>query len=542
MIKVMIVDDEYYFKQAIRVIISWEELGFEIIGEAKNGEEALKKIDDLEPDIVLVDINMPVMDGLEFIRTVKEKKSNVKFIILTGHSEFNYARQALQLCVENYLLKPIDEDELKKALFETRDIIERESNIKLEMDSLKKQVKDSIPLQRDMLLNELIRGNYMSPEEIKERANYLGINLSFEFYRVLAIGIDLVSNHIQNEDTKQLCKFAVSNVVGEFLSKAFTISVFFDNNDNVCVLLCSNDDKYDDFSIKAICERIKDIIFRHFTHEITIGIGNSCREIKQIPTSYREALYALKNKLAIGKNSVILHSEVDETGLITNYYTVEHRNQLLMDMRLGSRDMADAKISEIFYELRIGKAQHNLILLTCIELVSTCIEFLAETKQSYINLFKKSFNPLEDIQSKNSINELEIWIKDLFMQTINFIHRNKNTRYAKIMEDVKNYVRKNYCKEDLRIDEIAASVYVNYTHLCYVFKKETGMTINDYLTEVRIKKAKELIDNGNYILSDVAEKVGYADTNYFGKCFKKRYGLPPTKYIENLTGIKQDDL
>jgi Response regulator containing CheY-like receiver domain and AraC-type DNA-binding domain len=532
--KVMIVDDEYYFKQAMRVIIPWEDLGFEIVGEAKNGEDALKKLGELKPEIVLVDINMPVMDGLEFIRNVKEKDNDIKFIILTGYNEFNYARQALQLCVDNYLLKPIEEEELKKALFDARDAIIRESNIKLELDSLKNQVRESIPLQREMLLNKLIRDSYINCDELMKKAEYLGLTLDYKFFRALVIRVDQDSAGMQSEDDRQMSRFAVSNVAGEVLPKTFSINTFSDSNDNICVIMCWNNEECDEFGIKNVCERIREIVFRHLNRNITIGIGNTCNEIKMVSTSYREALYALKNRITSADNNVILYSEVNETGLLTHCYTMDHRNKLLMEMRVGNIDGVMEIIGGIMKELGSGKAQHNLVFMTCMDLISTCVEFMAETRNNFYDLFRNKFNPFETIQSKNSLDELETWIKDIFMQTVNLMHGNKSKRYTKIVEDVKKYILDNYTREELRLDEIASSVYVNYTHLCFVFKKETNITINDFLTEVRIKKAKELIDNGNHVLFDVAEKVGYADSNYFSKCFKKRYGIPPTKYIENI--------
>ena len=141
----MIVDDEYYFREALKVSLDWEKIGFTICGEAKNGNDALNKVAELNPDIVLVDINMPVMDGLEFAHEVRNKGFSCKIVILTGHSEFQYAKQALQLGVHNYLLKPVNEKDLMEALFDIKKIIERERNIKIEFNKLKEQVKKSIP-------------------------------------------------------------------------------------------------------------------------------------------------------------------------------------------------------------------------------------------------------------------------------------------------------------------------------------------------------------------------------------------------------------
>ncbi|HEX3029617.1 MAG TPA: response regulator [Clostridia bacterium] len=159
MLNVMIVDDEFYFREALKISIPWGELGFRICGEAKNGRDALEKVGILSPEIIIVDINMPIMDGLEFVQNIKEAGIKSKIIILTGYSEFNYAKQTIQLGVNSYILKPVNEEELINSLLEIKKVIENEANIKIEIDSYKKQVRESLPLLKDKFLNELIQGN-----------------------------------------------------------------------------------------------------------------------------------------------------------------------------------------------------------------------------------------------------------------------------------------------------------------------------------------------------------------------------------------------
>lgn len=216
MLKIMIVDDEFYFREALKVSLPWNELGFMICGEAKNGKEALEKLEDLKPDIILVDINMPIMDGLEFVQEIRETGSGCKIIILTGHSEFLYAKQAVQLGVYNYILKPVNEKELTETLFKIKKAIHREKSIRIEIDRLKQQVKESIPLLKDKFLNELIQGSLIpNKKDLEKRMEYLGINLCSEYYRVATIEINHENYKQWNDEDKQLWKFAVSNIACE---------------------------------------------------------------------------------------------------------------------------------------------------------------------------------------------------------------------------------------------------------------------------------------------------------------------------------------
>ncbi|MFS0723149.1 response regulator [Paenibacillus sp. 1P07SE] len=198
MYKVLIVDDEYYFRQALKISLPWEEWDLQLIGEAKNGEDALEQMRVLHPDIIMVDINMPIMDGLTFIAKARSAGFNAKFIVLTGHSEFAYAKNAIQLGVSNYVLKPIDTDEIQRSLSEMKHVITHERHAKIELDDLKRQAVEKASLQRTQALNDWVLGN-LEAEHKDERLLRLGIDTSSTSYRTAVIEIseddkDLKSN------------------------------------------------------------------------------------------------------------------------------------------------------------------------------------------------------------------------------------------------------------------------------------------------------------------------------------------------------------
>lgn len=538
MLKIMIVDDELYFREALKLSLPWNDLGFEICGEAKNGVDALDRLESLKPDIVLADINMPVMDGLEFAQSVKERGINTKIVILTGYSEFSYAKQAVQLGVQNYLLKPIDEEELSNTLIQIKSVIDRESKIKIEFDRLKLQAKESMPILKDKLLNELIQGNsILKADEVKRRMEYLKMNIISEYYQVATIEPDYEKTPEWNEDDKQLWKFAVLNITTEILDDFFPHELCCDNQDRICVIVGYGSNEKDAVELlTARLEQIIDVVWMHLKIPITIGVGSITTDIGNISISYKESLIALKNRLTIGSNKVILYSSISDSGLRGNLFTAEHRNQLLMNLRMMNKEAVDTFIGQVFDTIRFKGINPEHIFVICIEMVSVCLEFIAEMGQSFESVFSDSrLNIIDEIQCKKSLDEMESWVKGLFKHVISHVGKNRSSKASKIIEEVKSYIEKNYHRDSLGIDEMAMNLFVNYGHLCFVFKRETGITINEYLTEFRIKKAKQLIDEGNRLLLDVANRVGYADPNYFGKCFKKYYGLPPSKYIDSIS-------
>lgn len=552
----MIVDDEFYFREALKISIPWAEYGFEVCGEAKNGQEALEKLELLKPDIALVDINMPIMDGLELIKTMKEKDLGAKAIMLTGYGEFSYAKQAMQFGVKDYILKPINEEELIDSLLRLRKMIESEKNIVLEFEKLKAQVRESLPILKDKLLNNLIQGNEAlgtDTEQLKMRLEYLGIapELASDCCQICVIELDEGDDPRYSQEDVQLFMVSVSNIVQEILKPVFVHEVFNDNAQRICVVLSfgpknsislsdaiengsSIQDSDLDSRLESCFEQILALVKHYVGSTITVGLGNPKTSLQDLPISYKEALVALKNKVILGNGRLIHYSSISEIKLAAKVYTAEHRAQLLMDMRMANTTRGTKLISEIFQEARTRNINRQLLEVLCIEIISTCIEFCAETGHSFAEIFgRNELNILEKLGAMHTLEKIENWTKELIISEITYVEKNKLSRTSKLVDNIKHYIHQNYQEDSLSIDELATHMHINYGYLCYLFKKDMNQTINEYITEFRLKKAKELFDEGNALVSDVANKVGYADANYFGKCFKKCYGVSPSRYIEH---------
>lgn len=540
MLKILIVDDEFYFREALKISLPWKELGFELCGEAKNGKDALDKVEILKPEIIIVDINMPIMDGLAFVKSIMEADKNIKIIIISGYNEFNYAKQAIQLGVYNYILKPVNEEELKNSLLEIKTIIEKESKIKIEVERLKQQEIESLPLLKDKFLIDLLQGNLMKKEkETLKRLEYLNVNITSHYYMVVTVELDYEEKSDWNDEDKHLWKFAISNILDEILAKHFDFDMCCDINDRICVILEKNENKKPpdfDLLLENSLELIRTTVYKHMGFTITIGVGSEKNELFNISESYKESIVALKNKLTLGKNKVIFYSSVAEICKKENLFYVENRSQLLMNMRIVDDKEVQKLITQIFEKIRRHNIHYELLFVVCIEMISVCLEFIVEVGLSINDILPNNKrNLIEEIQSKRSIDEMENWITEIYEYTLDTVKKNKSLKASKLIDEVKKYIKENYQNSDLSINEIAMNLYVNYAHLCCVFKRDSGTTINEYLTEFRIQKAKELFDAGNYLIHNVAGRVGYCDANYFAKCFKKYYGLTPSKYVKNIS-------
>ncbi|MDU0202096.1 response regulator [Paenibacillus sp. MAH-36] len=535
MYKVLIVDDEYYFRQALKISLPWSELGFQIAGEAKNGAEALELMTEVEPDVVLVDMNMPIMDGLEFIHKAKEHDQKTKFLVLSGHSEFVYARQAVQLGVFNYVLKPINEEELQSSLLDIKELIRTERLGKLELDDLRKQASEGLSVMKEQVLNGWLQGNGISRSSSEwDPLNDLGIKLEGLHYRVIVVDLDSSDERNLEEDMR-IRKAKLQEIAQNEMQSSFQCVGCHDHDARLVLIIGSPDGIF--IKLETICEQIRLSVEKDLGCTVTIGLGNGCETFESISVSYKEALIALKQRFVWGGNKVFAHALIAETGIKVGLFSVEKRSALLMFMRIGNMSETEEWLSRFFHDIRVQKASMEMLLLAGIEIVSTCLEFLAEASQSSEDVFRNMTHPdlIQHVQRMKTFNELEDWIRAFILKAMDHVHSRKTNRAVKVIEEVKSYISKHYGNEELRIEDIAKNVHMNYNHLCFVFKKETTFTINDYLTEIRIIKAKELFDQGEKVIQNVANRVGYADANYFSKCFKKQMGITPSKYVNQIS-------
>ncbi len=534
MLKVLIVDDEYYFRQALKVSLPWETLGFRLAGEAKNGKDALALLAEIEPDVVLVDINMPLMDGMELIRNARLGESAAKFIVLTGHSEFAYAKQAVQLGVFNYVLKPIDENELRSSLLGLKALIQKERTASLELESLKRQAEESMPVLKERLLNEWLQGSWdRAPASVADRLRDAGIELSAPVYRVVVIAFD-ETGPTDAEEGSPNRRHAIRDIAEGTMPSRDSLAGCFDAQDRFVLIVGNSEDS--NVSVEPILAGLLRTVRTTLGTTVTIGVGNSYPGLANLSVSYKEAVFALRHRFVRGGDQVIPYSAVAESGLKGSLFSVEKRSRLLMCLRIGNLSETEVWLADFFQNARHGSATMEMLLVAGLEIVSTCLEFLGETSLGLEQVFPHTPRPdlMQRIQEMSSFAELENWIRSLIFKVMEQVHGNKKSRALKVVEEVKLYIQTHYGNEELRIEDIAKCVHMNYNHLCYVFKKMTSTTINDYLTEVRISKAKELFDRGEKVVQSIASRVGYADANYFGKCFKRYIGITPGKYVKNV--------
>lgn len=522
----MIVDDESYFREYLKKTIPWHKYGFEICGEACDGEEGLEKILKCKPDIILADINMPVINGLTFSKKVKEKYPYIHIILITGYNEFEYARQALKIGVANYISKPFEKQELIESILSVKDDMVDKKKKDTYINKLQKQYNDSLPILKNNILYNAVKGAYNNKyNQLIIELNSLGVLLPEVPILISVIEADIPNEYgiKKREDLKNEIKLAINNI---FHDKCLA---FDGKKDRIIVITgISGESKYGLFIYH--CNEIIRNINKELDTNITIGTGILCEDISAIPSSYEKACIALRNKFLIGDNKIIEYKSLKIEGTGTEVFPFKLKNDLLMYLRLLDNEKVDRTLCRIYNFLESKPLSIDYIYILYTEIISLCFSYISEYGYNMEEIFGDKFHPLEEIINKGTMKETHDYVASIYRTLISSLNNNKKNRSVKVVNKAKEYIDNNFYRSDLHIEEIAANTFFHPSYLRFIFKKEVGVTIGQYLTQVRMIKAKELVKDVGLKYTDIANMVGYSDAAYFSKCFKKYYNISPSEY------------
>ncbi|WP_164775421.1 response regulator [Paenibacillus glycanilyticus] len=548
MLQVLIADDEWIFREYLKTVFDWELYGFRISGEAKNGVEALELVKATPPDIALVDITMPFMDGLELAERLRIDHPHVSIVLITGHNEFDYARRAVKIGVEDYILKPFSKDELMLTLLKLQ---EKHSKQREEQLTLQQHMT----LMRESLLLRLITGELAEREDsLKKLLASYQLRLEAPAYAVACIEIDDMDRKWSEVSERLLWKYAVTNILVEAMEESGGNPVIFNGPEGRIVCLYGQSEEHGirldanaqdqrasgetAISLRRLepFEKLCLLIKRYLHFTITIGIGNLYDHVDGIRNSYDEALIALQNKFILGNDRVIEYGQHVSGGSNTRY-PPEIGEELQRLLRAQEDEQMNEKLGELFQYIRDEKLTIDYTYVICMNLVSICLGYVTEAGHPIEDCFGEHFFPYSEIRQLASIDEAERWMMSLYKKSVEYTRRYKKTRSSIIAQSAKAFIEGKYGDPELGVDMVAQHAYINASYLRAVFKKEIGMTVTDYITYTRMNKAKELLSGGNRKLADIAETIGYNDGSYFSKSFKKFFGFTPKEY-ENQAKMK----
>lgn len=536
MYKLFIVDDEQHTRLGLRDYFNWKKYGIEVVGEAEDGDIALEMISGFKPDIIITDVRMPIMDGITMSLKIRERFENIKIIFLSGYDDVEYLKSALKVDAIDYIFKPVNFNELGMVVEKVINIIgveEKQKHLMYEMDS---KIKEGLPLVRDNFFLSLIRDRIDETKDINEKINLLGIDwLKKGTFIIFSLIIDNCYELFKNmhEKDKQLHSFAIINICEELLH-GYGKGAIFQNEDYEYVGIVSLKSYAEFERAYDLVNIIKEQINKLLKLSVTIGMGNIVNSPKEIYKSYKQSTQALEMRFFIGKNKIIdIESDNNNNKIVYKFDSIE-TDKLISVLKFGHEANVLSTIDNIFDDMY--KSIHQGIRhcqRICFQLILIPSRSLMELEMN-INEIEYSENDLyEKIFNTETIEDMKALIIDYYKFVNKIIEYKRNKKHSSVVEQIKNIINENFSK-NITVNDIANEVYLTSTYICTVFKQEVGETINDYITKIRINKAKELLKDRKHKLYNISYAVGYSDPSYFTKLFKKHTGLSPRNYRENV--------
>ena len=517
-------------RQGIKNNIDWKSHGYDFCGEAADGELAFPMIQKLKPDIVITDIRMPFMDGLVLSRLIKKELPWVEIIILSGYEEFEYAKEGIKIGIAQYLLKPINGEELLKEVDTVSEKIrERHKENEIRDKYIKEMEENFLKEQKD-LFQYLVTGS-KSAAQLLEMADRLDIDISAMWYNIVLIKIQS-TYHAYEEFSNSLIE--IEEKLKEIADEASLL--MFDRNLEGKALLFKGDSKEEIIKIQnGYLDKIKDMLMEYENVRYFGGIGIPVNRLGELTVSFEKASHAFAHRYLVNE-SLILKSEEIEQGVyiekekfnISNV-NPKHidRNKIREFLKVGDKEEVIYFVDEFFKDLGTNVMKSNMFRQYIIMDAYFCVaDFLEDIKISRdeIETFDADSGILQS--EKTAVN----YIVRIIKKALELREKTASNRYGDIVGEVMDYIEQNYADEELSLNLLASHVNFSPNHLSMIFSQQTGKTLIKYLTDFRMNKAKELLRCTGKRSSSIAMEVGYRDPHYFSYLFKKTQGITPTQY------------
>lgn len=511
--KLFIADDEIDVREGLRYILDWSELGFYICGEGKNGADTLEQILVSRPDVVLMDIRMPKLSGLEVIRQAREQGFQGKFIILSGYSDFSYAQEAMKYGVTSYLTKPIDEDALEKAVLDAKDALLQEQNAQKKLVEYRSKARESI--LQDLLLNK-VDYNYLDYHDMALEASVYQVviytNYNQESFQTTWNFADILRLANKNHNSLDYIKLENMNVI--LLKGNFALSRFQE-------LL----DRYISQPQKG---SPLDSLF--------LTYGRPVYTTEQIYISFRDAEGLMKRRFFCSPNQHVLgftelpdnSSDRQQTKNIQDIYSERIANYIQSgNLHMLMEVMEELKNDLYYTDVSVPILKHYLA------------DIMIQVKSIITHTYGIADLPIPNNAAIISTIEEHYYLYEIMqfftMQFEMYMNAIDSPSRESVMDGILNYIHHNY-QENLKLGAIAELFGYNSSYLGKVFNKTTGKNFNSYVDEVRIENSKKLLLEHDYKVYEIAQRVGYTNVDYFHKKFKKYTGMSPAEYRKKRLG------
>lgn len=529
--RIILVDDEEEVRKGIIRKIDWEALGFQVVGDAENGQDALEKIEQLEPDVVMTDIRMPYMDGLTLTSWIRQKYPSVKVLIFSGFDDFEYAQKAIKLNVTEYILKPVNVEELTRILNRVRENLEQEIEQRRDVDRLRESYLSSLPILRELFLNDMVRGN-MPAENIRQKLEEYKIDiLGAEKWLTAVINVENEASEetgLTLHQEKELIPISVKSLLEDNLKDYCRFTAF--NSAVGVTLIAAVDGERKQTSLidllGDICKEIKRIL----QVTVTIGIGYFSRELEQLPAAYQSAVDALGYREIVGTGKTIYINDMEPVSRGKLQLETRDEADLIAVVKFGTREKIEAAAKSFAARMEGARVHMRQLQVYQMSIINCLIRLMQQQDLELGAMFGTDEMYGKVIYGNMKPEEFASVITEVGCRMNEAMNRERDKTAKKVILEAKQYILDHYQDPELSVDVMCRQLHMSPAYFSTVFKRETGQTYIAYLTEVRLDKAVELLNTTDDKTYVIAQKVGYQEQNYFSYVFKKRFGISPTKF------------
>ena len=528
--RIMLVDDEEEVRKAMIRKMDWESLGFTVVGDAENGQDALEKLEQLEPDVVMTDIRMPYMDGLTLTARIRENHPSMKILIFSGYDDFEYAKQAIKLNVTEYILKPVNGEELAQILNRIRDSLDEEIEQRRNISALQASYQGSLPILRELFLNDLV-SRTADVDSVAAKLREYGIDI-LDARKWLAAVIHV--EKMERTETQilsqhqELIPISVRGLVEDHL-KPYCRFAVFNSADGIIVIAAIDEGNTQTGLINVlndICKESK----RMLEVAITVGVGRSCNTLREISRSYQTAVDALGYRAIVGGGKAIYINDVEPVSRGKLQLDLKSESELIAAVKFGPRELIASAVQNLAARMDDAKVHARQYQVYMMSIVSCITRMMQQYDLNMSEMLDSDDGYASVIEGAYGKEEFAQWLIPIACRMNEALNQERDNTTKKVILEAKDYIQKHYSDPELSVETLCRHLHMSPAYFSTMFKKETGQTYVNYLTQVRLDKAVELLNETDDKTYMVAQKVGYQEQNYFSYVFKKRYGVSPTKY------------
>ena len=510
--KVYLVEDEITTREGIRDSVNWQAAGFELCGEAPDGEIALPQIEAVQPDVLITDIKMPFMDGLQLCKIIREHMAWMKIIIISGYNDFQYAQTAIQLGVTEYLLKPVSVKDLQAVLAKVAVALDQEKSERAYLKQLRSQVEDNLSLLREKFLLRLVTGGESSLSAV-EQSQQLGLNVLAPFYQVILLEVKACDGAQPFDySTYQQVERLIAGVVG---TNTDTLLTKKDMEEFVLILKGESQEQVEQEGA-FLADIIRSEVENNTLCKLVAGAGTPQRRLGDLHRSFSEALAKVN-----GSRHEVEPGELKK---------LDH-SALRLYLETGQPDGFDEFFEQVVRPLAEAALRSSLLKhYVMVDIGLAVAQFVSDLGGSASQIIPPGYDEDAYLASLHTLEQVHAETRKLFNAALAYRDSQANSDRASIIQQAKRFIASRFSDSNLSLNEVAAQVNFSPNHFSAVFSEATGETFRDYLTHTRMEHSKKLLSTTKLKCAQVAFQCGYNDPHYFSIIFRKNYGMTPQQF------------